>query len=259
LARVSSVKYHETIWSDVFPGNYHTVHCLKTAVQAAEIALELSDDQRKRTIWRLDGGAGSEKELHWLVERGYQIVAKGINYNRAVALSRQVKRWDRFGEDWLGEIPAPTDYARAVRVFVKRKLKKDGSLLYSYYVTTLTFPSKRIFQTFYDARGAAEVEQFRNDKGGLGMEARRKRSYLGQKGYILLTDLAHNLLSDFYHCALVGTRFDGYGPKRIVRDLLQHPGLLAYNADGLSRIDLLSLKQNADDLRMCLQQYCSES
>jgi len=231
------------------------VHCLETAVQAAEIALELPVEKRKRVVWRLDGGAGSEKELHWLVERGYQIVAKGINHNRAVALSKQVKRWDAYGEDWLGEVPAPTDYARPVRVFVKRKRKKDGSLHYSYYVTTLSFPSKQIFQTFYDARGGAEVEQFRNDKSGLGLEARRKRSYFGQKVYILLTDLAHNLLSDFYHQALVGTIFDGYGPKRIVRDLFHHPGLLVFENDLLQRIDLLSLKQNADDLLKCLKRY----
>jgi len=34
---------------------------------------------------------------------------------------------------------------------------------------------------------------------------------------ILLTDLAHNLLADFHHRALVGTRFESYGLKRIVR------------------------------------------
>jgi hypothetical protein len=49
----------------------------------------------------------------------------------------------------------------------------------------------------YDARGAAEVEQFRSDKSGLSLDARRKHSFLGQKGYVLLNDLAHNLLSDF--------------------------------------------------------------
>jgi hypothetical protein len=65
----------------------------------------------------------------------------------------------------------------------------------------------------YDARGGAEVEQFRSDKSGLSLEARRKRSFLGQKGYILLTDLAHNLLSDFYHSALVGTHFEILWPQ----------------------------------------------
>jgi hypothetical protein len=60
LAWVNVVKYQETVWSDVFPGNYHTVHCLRPAVLAAEIALELASSQCQRTVWRLDGGAGSE-------------------------------------------------------------------------------------------------------------------------------------------------------------------------------------------------------
>ena len=103
----------------------------------------------------------------------------------------------------------------------------------------------------YDRRGGAEVEQFRNDKSGLGLEARRKRSFLGQKGYILLTDLAHNLLADFYHRALINSPFEGYGPKRIVRDLLAMPGRLVFEAGELKRVELLSLKQNASDLLIC--------
>ena len=109
----------------------------------------------------------------------------------------------------------------------------------------------------YDQRGAAEVEQFRGDKSGLGLEARRKRSFLGQKGYILLTDLAHNLLSDFYHRALRGSRFETYGPKRIVRDLLSMPGKLVFEQGCLVRVDLLSQKQYSQDLATCLKTIVS--
>lgn len=91
----------------------------------------------------------------------------------------------------------------------------------------------------------------------MGLSARRKRSLLGQKAYILLTDLAHNLLADFYHQALVGTRFESYGLKRIVRDLLATPGLLTFSDGQLQRVDFLSLKQFSQDLLMCLERYCS--
>ena len=84
----------------------------------------------------------------------------------------------------------------------------------------------------------------------------RKRDFLAQKDFILLTDLAHNLLADFYHQALVGTRFQDYGLKRIVRDLLAMPGRLVFEAGELKRIELLSLKQNAGDLLICLEKYC---
>ena len=109
---------------------------------------------------------------------------------------------------------------------------------------------------FYNGRGGAEVEQFRNDKNGLSLATRRKRGFLAQKGFVLLTDLAHNLLADFHQRALVGSPFEGYGPKRIVRDLLTMQGRLVFEAGELKRIELLCLKQNARDLLMCLERYC---
>ena len=190
------------------------------------------------------------------MNRDYHLIAKGISNRRAEALAKQVARWDAYEAVWLGEVEPPIDYGRAVRVFVKRRLK-DGAFVHSYYVSTLSLPSKGLFMAQYDARGGAEVEQFRSDKSGLNLEARRKHSFLGQKGYILLTDLAHNLLSDFYFRALVGTQFEGFGPKRIVRDLLRMPGRLIFADGQLVRVELLSLKQFSGDLAICLERYCS--
>ena len=222
----------------------------------AEIALDLAPAQRKRTIWRLDGGSGSDEQFHWLLERDYQVMGKGISNRRAEALAKQVHRWDAYPDTtWLGEVDPPMDYGRPVRVFVKRRLK-DGVFCHSYYVSTLTQPSKGHFMAYYDRRGGAEVEQFRNDKSGLSLEARRKHSFLGQKGYILLTDLAHNLLADFYHHALIGSRFESFGIKRIVRDLLAMPGRLIFERGKLIRVELLSLNQFAKDLSICLERYC---
>jgi hypothetical protein len=233
------------------------VHALRPAILASEIALDLAESQRKRIVWRLDGGSGSEQELRWLVARNYHILAKGMNHNRAASLAKQVQRWDPFGEDGLGEVLAPKDYARPVRVIVKRQWK-NNAFRHSYYVTTLSFSSKRLFQSTYNARGGAEVEQFRTDKSGLGLEARRKRSYLGQKAYILLADLAHNLLSEFRCHGLQGSSFAEYGPQRIVRDLLQTPGRLIIEDGQLKRVELLSLKQISAELLECLNRYSTD-
>jgi hypothetical protein len=203
----------------------------------------------------MDGGAGSDEQLRWLLARDYQIIAKGMSNRRANALAQQVRRWDAYGDIWLGEVAPPIDYGHPVRVFVKRRLK-DEKHLHSYYVSSLSLPSKGHFMAFYNGRGGAEIEQFRNDKNGLSLAARRKRGFLAQKGFVLLTDLAHNLLADFHHRALVGSPFESYGPKRIVRDLLTMQGRLVFEAGELKRIELLSLKQNARDLLMCLERYC---
>lgn len=267
---MSVVRYRETVWSDVFPGNRHTVTCVQPGVQAAEIALDLAPapsttgfaldlaaQRRQRTVWRLDGGAGSDEQVRWLLDRGYHVLAKGFSNRRAHALARRVQRWDPYQDVWLGEVAPPVDYGRPVRVFVKRRLKQ-GKRCHSYYVSTLALPSKRAYIALYDDRGGAEIEQFRNDKSGLGLATRRKHDFWGQTAYILLTDLAHNLLADFHHRALAGSRFDGYGPKRIVRDLLATAGRLFFADGKLVRVELLSQKQFASDLVTCLEKYCSE-
>ena len=221
---------------------------------ATENALELAPEQRQRTLWRMDGGAGSDQQFLWLLARGYQMMAKGTSNRRAEVLARQVRRWDAYDDCWLGEVPAPIDYGRPVRVFIKRRLK-DGRFWHSYYVSTLSLPSKGQLMAYYDQRGDAEVEQFRNNKSGLNLTARRKRLFLAQKGYVLLTDLAHNLLADFHHRALVGSRFEGYSPKRIIRDLLRMPGKLTFENGKIAKIELLSQKQFSKDLLICLERY----
>ena len=133
LARVSAIKYGETIWSDLFAGNRLTVQCLQPAVLATESSLEFAEKQRKRVVWRMDGGAGSDENLRWLLARQYQIVAKGFSNRRAEALARQVARWDAYDDVWLGQVASPVDFGQPVQVFVKKRLK-NNAFCHSYYV-----------------------------------------------------------------------------------------------------------------------------
>lgn len=215
----------------------------------------------------MDGGAGTESHFRWLLQRGYHFMGKGLSHSRAAALARRVQRWDPFSpynlqpaqpaEQWIGEVPSLPEYSdcqRPLRIFVKRRLR-DGQLRHSYYVTTLTLPSKGAFLECYNQRGRAEVEQFRQDKSGLSLGIRRTRRLPAQAGYVLLTDLAHNLLADFHHRALAGSRFESFGLKRLLR-LLQAPGRLHFEHGQLKRVELLSLMKNAADLLICLEKYC---
>ena len=191
------------------------------------------------------------------MRRNYHVVAKGMNHCRAKSLSKQVQRWDECRDVKLGEVPGPHDYPQPVRLIVKERIK-NGKTVHSYYVSTLPTASKQLFLQCYDARGSAEIEQFRNDKQGLALAARRKRDFLGQKAYVLLTDLAHDMLADFYNCALAGTKFDGFNSKRIVRDLLSIPGNLVFVDGKLKKVELLTLKQFSADMRFALLKYISE-
>lgn len=254
MARVSSVKYHETVWSELYAGNQHTAPSFQPAVLATESALELDEKKRKRVVWRTDGGAGSQANIQWLLDRNYQFMMKGNSNRRAHQWAQQVKRWDPYADIWLAEIPSPVKFQRPVRIFLKKRLK-NGQICVSYYLSTIKLPSKRHFISYYDHRGAAEIEQFRNDKMGLHLASRRKTRFLAQKSLILLADLAHNLLGHFHQQALVDTRFEPFHQKRIVRDLLQIPGFLTFQNGSLTRIDLLSSHPHSRDLLNCLKSY----
>ena len=71
----------------------------------------------------------------------------------------------------------------------------------------------------------------------------------------MLTDLAHNLLADFAFYGLMDSSMVGFGSKRIVRDLLNVPGLVTWHENGL-QIDLLTQKQFSAELALCLERYC---
>ena len=103
MARVSAIDYQETVWSHVFPGNQLTVNCLPDALQGVQSSLELAAKQRKRTVWRMDGGGGSEANFRLLLQQGYQLHAKGLSSSRAAALAKTVSRWDPYGDIWLGD------------------------------------------------------------------------------------------------------------------------------------------------------------
>jgi hypothetical protein len=257
LARVNAVSYRETLWSDLFSGNQLTMQSLQQAVLAVESSFELDLSQQKRTLYRLDGGSGTDENLSWLLARGYQLLGKGFSGKRANALATRVSRWDADDDQsWLGWVDPPFDLGRPVRVVVKKRLHK-GKWKHSYYVTTLSFPSKRALMKRYNQRGGAEIEQFRSDKSGLHLSARRKRQFVAQKALVLLTDLAHNLLADFHRRALADSHFADWGLKRIVRDLLAVPGRLYFESGQLKRIELLASHPYADELIICLERYCS--
>jgi len=228
---------------------------LSTGEQAAQSSFDLAAARRRWALWRVDGGFGTDDKLIWLLARNYQVVAKGFSGRRAENLAKQVTRWNPYGDAWLGKVAPPFDFGRELLVWVKRRLEK-GQFKHSYYLTTIKLHSLQAAMTLYNQRGGTEVEQFRNDKQGLHLSARRKHGLLAQKALILLTDVAHNLLADFQHRALIGSPFADYAAKRIVRDLLAIEENLVWKGDRLVRIELCQTNPYAEALLVCLERYC---
>lgn len=249
------MRYAETLWSELYSGNTTTSTCLQPAALAIERSFDLDDPHRRRTVYRLDGGAGTDENLAWLLARSYQVVAKGFSGRRAHALAQQVDRWDPAGRDaFVGSVMPPMTFSQPIQIVVKKWLKNDH-WQHSYYVTTLKLPSKQAFLDYYDLRGAAEIVQFREDKSGLFLSMRRKRRWNAQKSLLHLTDLAHNLLADFRFRALCASPFESWGLKRIVRDLLAMPGRIYFDGPQVKRIEFQARHPYARELLHCLQRY----
>lgn len=221
----------------------------------AENALDLARYRRQRVLWRLDGGFGTFGNLQWLLARDYQVLSKGFSSRAAHALAKAVTRWTPFDDHWIARVPCPFATNREVTVWLLRR-REGGRFVYNYYVTTLRLPSLAEAMRAYQRRGGAEIEQFRNDKQGLHLSMRRKRSLVAQQALILLTDLAHNLLADFHTVALAGTQFSSFAPKRIVRDLLGIPGSLTWPTPGDLHVALQRTHPYAAALLPCLIHYC---
>lgn len=231
--RVSQLIQHETLWSELYAGSTQSSQCLQPAVRAVESSLELGAAQRRRVLWRLDGGFGTDANLQFLRQRGYQLLAKGFSGRRAERLARQVARWDRWSDVWLGAVPSlPVWGAPPLQVVVQRRWQEDA-YRHSYYVSSQRFASKRALVAAYRARGAAEIEQFRADKQALALHQRRKRRFIAQQALVSLSDVAHNLVAHFWRHALTQPPLSGFGVKRTIRDLLQINGDLSWQGDGL--------------------------
>jgi hypothetical protein len=223
---------------------------------APKSVFDLAAAKRQRIHWRMDGGFGADDKVRWLLSRGYQVTVKGFSGRRANLLAQQVTRWNPYGDAWLGAVASPVDYGRSVHLWIKRRIEK-GQFQHSFYLTTLQLHSLNAAMQLYDQRGGTEIEQFRNDKQGLHLSARRKHSFQAQKALIYITDLAHNLLADFSHVALTDSPFVGYAAKRMVQNLLSIEGNLIWQNGRLKRIELSEKNPYAKTLIDCLVRYCN--
>ena len=243
----------------LYPGNYTSLEALIPAVQVTEEFLHITPDQRHRIIWRLDGGFGSDDNLRWLIGRGYHIVAKGFSWKRAAAWARRVTNWVevRPGQRWITWASDQLDLGQPTHIVVVRWLTPKGKTRYALYITTLCDLPLLTIGEVYDDRGGAEAE-IGSDKVGLKLTHRRSQRILSQEALVLLTDLAHNLLAWFHHDVLLDTRFAGYGPKRIIHQLLCIPGELVFDGATLVEVRLKRSHFLAEPMLDCLVRLWGE-
>lgn len=261
LVRLVAPTYHETIASYLYPGSMQPCRTLVAALQDLAQRLPLTPAQRRRTILRSDGGMGSDANVNWLLAHDYHILTKGFNHSRAEAQARRLAEdaWlhDAERQRWIAPAPDPPRFARRIRMWVVRWPTQPG---YRYATLLYSGPDLPPLSTWrlYDGRGAMEVE-IRADKQGLNLPRRRKHRLGAQMLLILLTDVAHNLLSWLHAAILADGPCADFGTLRMVQDLLCIPGRLEYKGPELHKVALLDTHPYAPIMAAALTKLLTQS
>jgi hypothetical protein len=259
LGRVLATPYHEVVVEQLLPGTDQLPKALRPLVEATEQVLELDAARRARTLIRVDAGGGSVDDLNWLLERGYQILAKEYSGKRARKLAATVVEWvddPRVPGRQIGWVPGmAAEYVRPVVRIAVRCAKKNGQWGIGVLIAALAeadgatppvgTPSLATLLTTvyrYDARGGGIETANKEDKQGLGIGKRNKKRFAAQQVLGQLGRLAHNLVVWARQwLAPAAPSIAALGVQRLVRDVFHVNGVVEREPSG--RIDRIVLNQ----------------
>jgi len=251
LGRVLASDYDEIVLERLYPGNQQLQHVLEELVQGTEEVLGLTPETRPRTILRVDAGAGNDAQIDWLLGRGYLLLTKVTSTSRAKKLADSVPTWYRDPKEPSREFGWPQEphaYAGATQQLIIRHQRSDG---YRYRVLVWNLDDAMLAclagrdvphdddslrrlclaAYAYDKRGGGIETSNKNSKQGLGLMKRNKRNFYAQEMLVLLAELVYNFLTWVRHLLVqVKPVYAHYGPRRLIRDLLQIPGQLHFSS-----------------------------
>src|SRR5437667_10320019 len=253
VGRVLASHYGEIVVDRLFDGKTQLTRALQPLLLAAEETLQLDENQRGRTIVRVDAGGGSLDDVNWLLARGYLVHGKDYSGQQAKRLAKSVVDWyadphqpeREFG--WVNETTEA--YVRPVKRIAVRCRQQDGKFAYgvlisalsAQHVLTLTAQPLGLlddpaavllaYVSFYDQRGGGVETSFKGDKQGLGIGKRNKKRFTAQQMVMLLGSLAHHVIVWACHW-LASPTLHHYGTLRMVRDVFHISGFLLTDACG---------------------------
>lgn len=215
LGRVMATDYKEIVVEKLYEGKVQLERSFQELVAMAEKSLGYGQKERKRVILRVDGGAGRDADINWMLEQSYRMLAKVHNWKRAEKLARTVTTWLPDPGDpsreygWVEEAHV---YSQPTKQIALRKKSKQGKWQYRVIVTNLS--NKQLFSLArieriqkptvqevsfsitraYDIRGGGIETSIKESKQGLGITKRNKKNFHAQEMLVLLAQLAYNLI-----------------------------------------------------------------
>jgi hypothetical protein len=254
LGRVVATRYDEIVVDRLYDGKTQLERSLQPLVEEAEAILALNPGLRKRTIIRVDGGGGSDKDINWLLNRHYLLLVKVKNWQRAVKLCRSVSSWHRdpkVPDREVGWVQQPHAYDQPTRQLAIRALQKNGKYTYMvlvfnlsdemlFWLTDRPLPpqvttTERLLATVsaYDRRSGAAETVIKGSKQGLGLNRRNKKRFAAQEMLVLLAQLAYNLIAGTRNWLASHTQsLARWGMLRLVRDAFHIPGCIHLDSRG---------------------------
>jgi hypothetical protein len=134
--------YDEIVCERLFPGNTTPQAALQPLLADAQDALQRTQEQRARTILRLDAGGGAVEEVNACLEASYQFHGKDCSTKRARRLAQSVATWyDAPAQPGrqVGQVPiAPTDYVCPVVRIALRWTNRQGQEQVCVLISTLS-------------------------------------------------------------------------------------------------------------------------
>jgi hypothetical protein len=254
LGRVLASRYQESVVDQLFDGKTQLATALQPLVIAAEGVLDLGAAKRVRTLLRVDAGGGSVDDINWLLERGYQVLAKDYSSVRSASVAASVTEWfddPKVPERQVGWVMVPPSaYVREVVRIAVRCHKANGQWGYGVLIAPTDLapllplvgqegaPGDRAAQALtyvyaYDARGGGIETSFKGDKQGLGLTKRSKKRFCAQQITTLLGSLAHNVVVWARGWMMEQQpKLAQYGMLRMVRDVFHIQGWIELDAKG---------------------------
>ena len=249
---VVASQYEEIVVKRLYDGMTQLNTAFQPLMQAAQHALNLTAEQRARTILRVDPGAGSVEDVNWALEQGYQFHGKDYSGRRAEHLAESVTEWftdPRDADRQMGWVTETTElYKRPVKRIAVRCRKNNRQWATGVILSTLSARDALIstgqspnlesnpqvvllaYVHFYDQRGGGVEIEIKEDKQGFSMPKRNKKRFAAQQMVCQLEVLAHNLLVWARKwLAPLCPKIAMFGMLRMVRDVLHIFGIVSFD------------------------------
>ena len=268
--RALAAQYDEIVVDGLYPGKTKLAEVLEAVIQEVEKVLDLSPAQRGQVVIRMDASGGYEESIDWLLQRGYQIHIKMFSWRRAAKLAHNVAVWypsPGHPNREVGLVLAPHHFVQPTVQVAARSTKAKGGWSYNVVVSSLN-PEQacalsghsaaevtqeeyciQAYTDVYDDRSGPMEHSFGEDHQGLPIGKRHRHAFVAQEMLLLLISSAHNALVWAREWLAAGyPQVRDLGILRLVRDVLQVPGRIMFDATGRpTRIEFNKLDPLANE------------